>query len=122
MTVNKLKYALITLMIMLYIILMPLAFNNILKPAYYSYIANCIPQGQTIIEAAGYTSGGTVTVSENNTLTMNIIVQNDKVLRHEYVHVLQFNQNRLPSCKIPILNYISEVEAYTLQWIPIPIV
>lgn len=50
--------------------------------------------------------------------SIEIYVEDDgdlPLLKHELCHLRQYRQNRLPSCSIPILKTLSEIECYTIQ-------
>ena len=48
-------------------------------------------------------------------------IEEEDVLKHEWVHVKQIEQDRLYSCSHKILRRMNEIEAYFMEDVPNPI-
>ena len=95
-------------------------FVEVLYPSWDSYSYECL--GKT----EGLTVGGeTVLIKDENTTQINICNYEEfgsdeyvETTKHEFVHYIQFRDNRFYDCDRPLGFIINEAEAYTMQNIP----
>lgn len=99
----------------------------VFKPAYYSVVASCNPKGHEIISSKGYQVAGTYNPQTNKIKAdytkpndSRIFIPNFKTVRHELCHAKQDIDRRVYNCEYPfVFNYISEVECYWIENLPI---
>lgn len=110
----------IFLLIYLGIFILLILFFNIFQPAYYSYIAICSNNSEQILKDAGYVIAGSTTL---NTTTDEIKIQvsdttDIKSIKHEMIHMYQFQHKSYPICNLPVYTIAWESLAYIAEYIP----
>jgi len=87
-------------------------------PSYLSVYSVCSPDSFEEDFGDRYYIAGSVTQEEEN-VTLYLEENYDlKTLKHEYIHLFQFSQNRLYGCNRILLKYFNEVEAYSMSNLP----
>jgi hypothetical protein len=101
-----------------------LAYDKILKPAYYSTISDCTTNGENASIAAGYYTTGLTTINPKNSTDIKVQIinnsQSDIILRHEMCHVAQAQHGWIFHCSDnngKVLRYLAEVEAYSAMYL-----
>lgn len=93
--------------------------RDIIRPAYMSYIADCWPNGEQIIQSKGYEISGQTHYELVNGTPINPIVADFNITQtasaHEQCHLEQIQQHRLYSCKMAVFRFFNEVECYWRQ-------
>lgn len=97
--------------------------KNVFYPAYLSYIVACNPVQYELIneqlQTQGYEISIAGSVTYNESLGLIIKYSDEKVLKHELIHVNQLIRGWPSlSCNYPLQKYLSEVEAYTGENFP----
>lgn len=91
--------------------------EEVTYPAYLSYVAECVPNGEEILEERGYAVVGRTSFTfEGDTLT-NISVDilpgaDESTTPHEQCHVRQGLAGKIVPCKKKIRYYLNEFECY----------
>lgn len=91
--------------------------GSIFYKSYLSVVSSCLENGEEIIKQKGYITAGQVEFIPVNSSTTNISITyigkpSERTIRHEFIHLQQFQEGRLYSCKYPYLKYFNELEAY----------
>ncbi len=108
--------------ILIFIILFSLTFLTIrvFYPSYLSVYSACFPNSFNETYGKIYYTVGSLTVNESSGET-NIYIadyKDIKTIKHEYIHLIQYNQGRLFNCRNLFLKYFNEVEAYSFSMLP----
>ena len=106
----------------LIIISLYLSITNIFYPSYLSVYSSCNPIEFNETFGDKYYVAGNVQVDstgEEDNVTIYISDLEDiKTIKHEYIHLFQYSQDRLYGCNHIALKYLNEVEAYTFSNLP----
>ncbi len=108
--------------LLIFIILFSLTFLTIrvFYPSYLSVYSACFPNSFNETYGKIYYTVGSLTVNESSGET-NIYIadyQDIKTIKHEHIHLIQYNQGRLFNCRNLFLKYFNEVEAYSFSMLP----
>ena len=110
----------------LFFLLVFFMFIKVFFPAYLSYADVCTDidiESKYNVYIAGKVSVGNGTTGRDGTIniediTIELYTNDPKVLRHEIVHVNQLLRGWAPGCDKPLQKYLTEVEAYSMQYFP----
>jgi hypothetical protein len=120
-----LNVLLVTLFILLlFTVVFFAGYKEVFRPAYYSTALKCFTVGDLIVQEKGGAVQGQLRVTGNTNATISIFVDDpeNEVLKHEIIHLRQFEQGRLSQCGLfGIASYLNEVEAYLFDGLPDPI-
>ena len=103
-----------------------LFYNYSLHPAYLSYLDSCNPD-KFKEKGINFVRVGSASLQPNGTITVEITKSGNEQIdtrteKHEFIHFAQFKRlNHIAGCNTnthKINQYISEVEAYTYQYLP----
>jgi len=89
-------------------------------PSYLSVYSACFPNSFNETYGKIYYTVGSLTVNESSGET-NIYIadyKDIKTIKHEHIHLIQYNQGRLFNCRNLFLKYFNEVEAYSFSMLP----
>ena len=99
-----------------------LSITNIFYPSYLSVYSSCNPIAFNETFGDIYYTAGSVTVNNTNEepeVEVYIYDLNDiKTIKHEFIHISQYNRGKFYGCSTPGLKYLNEVEAYTFSNLP----
>lgn len=101
-------------------IILTILVSKIFFPAYLSYTGVCKPQEFEARYSDNYYVAGQVTITptETGNDTVEVFILDEKdipTIMHEKTHLWQYSKDRLYSCDRPLLKYMNEVTAYTVQ-------
>jgi hypothetical protein len=109
----------IIIILLISISLFSLFFTFILYPSHLSVVGACSPQQFEEKYSEDYYVAGYVDIieesEEGEIITIFYHEGDIPAEKHEYVHVKQYKQGRLFSCKYPALRLLNEIEAYSVQ-------
>jgi len=96
------------------------ATTSIFIPANVSYNLACASQEEIDILLESYVIEGSVETKEDE-IIVTIFVEDEDVIKHEWIHVKQLESDRIYSCSHKILRTMNEIEAYFMEDVPNPI-
>jgi len=91
-------------------------YKYIFYPAYLSVEFVCGERSLEKLQEEGYTLGGVFNVESGNITLYGEI--DPMTLKHENVHRIQSQENRLDNCSHQVKFFFDEVEAYVGQYLP----
>jgi len=93
-----------------------IAYNYAFYPSYLSYKVDC--NIENINDNGEYIQAGSFQ-AVNSTYQEIILYSEDKaILKHEYIHYIEYLSGRLGDCSMPFRIYENELEAYIGMYLP----
>lgn len=112
---TKLILLICTLLIFNFLVVSFIIYQNILYPAYLSTEHSCRIITDEELHSLGYFTGGFVSNGEVTYITEFEV--DEKVIRHESLHVWFYEHGLSHSCDYKFFRYVEEVIAYTYQYL-----
>lgn len=102
--------------------------TSVLAPANRSYISSCEPERFEREFSEDFTRVGRVTLKQSiiegevvEEVLVEIFVDDEEVIKHEWIHVKQIENDRIYDCEHTIRKRLNEAEAYAFEGLPNPI-
>ena len=93
-------------------------YKFILLPSYLSFASVCVVNGDQIVEDNGFEVVGFTTQLSDGNISITLLDEDIRTLKHELVHVKQINLGRPLECSKPIRYFFGEFGANVWSYLP----